>query len=348
MNTFPMRLKNVLFFVGIIMSFSMTSANAMGYVAWQPSSPQTSDFSQNISIPYQTLNTAWKAQVRISKDVMFGIAFNSKQGDNSVAEFGAYYDSGVTTQSVNNNTCLPTAGSTQQFMLCTIPFKLSFPSKINLQMSLDNTDSSGSTWAGYITDLSTGTKHLIAKFNVGVANLNVIDILEYIYPYSINECSSTASRQSAVFWTPSSSQGIYRFQSLSNSQCGTVQYAIAANSGKTDGVQVTLTPESTSLLQYQNSINEILFPEVWQQAYALGSSQMADSDSQKYNQLLATSNTQVAELQASLSTLTSALTALQSALDKINIQFRELKNQTTTSQAKLTKICSVKPKPKGC
>ena len=189
---------------------------------------------------------------------------------------------------------------------------------------------------------------MIAKFNVGVANLNIIDILEYIYPYSINECSSTASRQSAVFWTPSSSQGIYRFQSLSNSQCGTVQFAIAANPDKTDAVQVTLTPESTSLLQYQNSINEILFPEVWQQAYALGSNQMADSDSQKYNQLLTSTNAQVAELRASLSTLTSAMTALQSALDKINIQFRELKNQATTNQAKLTKICSVKPKPKGC
>lgn len=324
------------------------SANAMGYLGWIPDGSQATTFSQKISIANGPAGTAWKAQVSIAKNIMFGIALNNRQGMSTVAEFGAYFDSGITSISTGINSCSPQAGASSQFMYCTIPVTISYPAAINLSVVRDSTDSSGQTWLGYFTDLSNNIPQLIGKFRVETPNLTITGVLEYTYPYSADECISQPVKSSAIYWQPISNSGKFILNTQTVGACSKVQFVNAADLAKSDGVQITLNSESTSPVTYGNSIYEYLYPEVWQLASVIATQQSQKTYQFALDQNKLNFDSQISTLNATITASQSQMVLLQNQLEDFRNQIVKLNKQIKDLNSKQQKVCSIKPKPKGC
>ena len=325
----------LLLLLGIFVGISTVPARAMGYISWTPSAAGTSDFSQSISLNSASANTAWKAQVRISSEMLFGIAVVQKSIGIFNAEFGTYYNQGVQNVAIPGQTCTnySASGTQQNLINCAIPITLSIPAKFALIISRDSSDPTGQNWTGSIKNPSTGTANVIAKFNVGIPNLTIQDVLEYTYPFG-DECQMLEQNQQAIYWRPSSSLGDYSYGTLSTSTCGKVQFMAPSQLNKVDGVGITINPSSVETQKYTNSIYEILYPDAWTTAYSAGTSTTQSIDNKAYSDLQAT--------------MDATIKSLQDQLSLINQQMADLMKQLAESKKKITKICSTKKRPIGC
>ena len=319
----------------VLTLISVAPAHAMGYVAWTPSVANTVDFSQEISVNSASPNTAWKAQVRISSDMLFGIAVVQKSIGQFNAEFGTYFNQGVQNIAIPGQNCStdPANANQQAFINCSIPINFSVPSKFTLLIRRDATDPTMQNWVGSIKNPSTGNESVIAKFNVGVANLNIQDILEYTYPFG-DECQMVEQTQQAIYWKPTSVNGDYLSGSLTKSTCGKVQFIAPANISNVDGIGVTINPSTTDAETYSKSVYEILYPEAWNRGFNLGVSTTQVTDNKAYSDLQSTNNLAIKSLQDQITNLNSQITALG----------KQLKD----AMQKISKICLVKKKPSGC
>jgi hypothetical protein len=333
-----MKISRTLKSTGILCVFTLISvapAHGMGYVAWTPSVANTVDFSQEISVNSASPNTAWKAQVRISSDMLFGIAVVQRSIGQFNAEFGTYFNQGVQNIAIPGQNCStsPANGNQQNFINCSIPINFTVPSRFTLIIRRDTTDPTMRNWVGSIKNPSTGNENVIAKFDVGVANLSIQDILEYTYPFG-DECQMVEQTQQAIYWKPISANGDYLSGSLTKSICGKVQFLAPANVNNVDGIGVTINPAKTDAETYSKSIYEILYPDAWNRGFNLGVSTTQVTDNKAYSELQSTNN--------------SAIKTLQDQVTNLNSQMTVLGKQLKDTMQKISKICSVKRKPNGC
>jgi hypothetical protein len=313
----------------LFLLIGVNPANAMGYILWSAESGKTTDFSQEISINSAHTYTAWKAQVRISSDLLFGIAVVQRESGAFEAEFGTYFNQGVQPIPSPRAACAFSAANSfqQNFSNCKISIQVSLPARIRFTINRDPLDPTGRTWVGNYSNVTTGEEYLISKFDVGQANLNILDIYEYAYPFGINECQVTPSIQESIWWQPTSTNGKFNFSSTNRSNCGTVSFVTPQSYMSSDGVLIQLNTLKSESRTYRDSIYEVLNPEVWKTAYSSATkSAKADID-KTYSALQISSEKTIGQLQSQIS--------------EMNLSIKKLQNQ-------VKKICSARKKPLGC
>jgi len=241
---------------------NIIQANAMGYISWNAENGKASNFSQEISINSANTNTAWKAQVRISPEMLFGIAVVQRDLGVFEAEFGTYFNQGVQPLPAPGALCSYSGANAyqQNFSNCKIPIQLSLPAKVRISIEPDSADSSGKTWLGYYATVETGEKLLISRFNVGQANLKILDIVEYTYQLAVNECQTTPAIQEAIWWRPTATDSKFNFSSTWESNCGTTTFYQPQSYVNADGVLIRLNTPISEKKIYKNSIFEVLDP----------------------------------------------------------------------------------------
>lgn len=324
-----MRKRLVFGLSSLFLLVGVNPANAMGYILWSAEDGKATNFSQEISIISANPDTLWKAQVRISPEILFGITVIHRTSGIYEAEFGTYFNEGVKPIPAPGSVCAFSAANANQqnFSNCKVSIKLNLPAKIKLSIVQDSTDLTGKTWIGYYSNLSTGETILISKFDVGQSNLNIQNIYEYAYPFGINECQVNPPIQESIWWTPTSTDSKFYFTSTNQSPCGKVTFVAPQNYLKSDGVAISLNTSKSEAKFYGNSINEILYPEVWEKAYTLATKSAQSEAAAAYLSLQSTSEKTISQLQSQIS--------------EMNLSIKRLQNQ-------VKKICSAKKKPAGC
>jgi hypothetical protein len=236
----------------------------MGYISWNAENGKASNFSQEISISSANTNTAWKAQVRISPEDFFGIAVIQRDQGIFEAEFGTYSNQVVVPLPSPGAKCDYLQANAYQPNLsnCKISIQLTLPAKVRISIERDPTDSSGKTWLGYYANVETDEELLISRFNVGQANLKILDIVEYTYQLAVNECQTTPAIQQAIWWRPTSTDSKFNFSSTWESNCGTTTFYQPQSYVNADGVLIRLNTPISEKKVYKNSIFEVLDLEI--------------------------------------------------------------------------------------
>ena len=75
---------------------------------------------------------------------------------------------------------------------------------------------------------------------------------------------------------------------------------------------------------------------------------MAQSDLRNANLALASANLVLGGMQTQMTALNVKIDAMQSQIDAVTAKFTAGQKSLSTVNAKLKKICAIKPKPKGC
>lgn len=325
-----MRVRMILGLVIVYLISNISPANATGYISWNAENGKSSNFSQEISINSVNPHTAFLVYVNLNTEITFVINIALRDPGVYDSEFGALFKQGVEPIPSPDAKCVYYGAKEdgKNFSNCKISnIQLTFPAKVSLSIRKDLTDSTGETWAGYFANVTTGDEYLIARFDIGQANLSIRDVYQYPYPYWVDECQSTPGIQETIWWKPTSTDSKFNFTSTRKSDCGNVTFFAPQSYLNTDGVLMRLNTSKSETRTYKNSLFEILYPEVWNTAYSLATKSAEAESTKNYLSLQNSSD--------------ASITQLQSQISLINQQLKKLNSQ-------LKKICSAKKKPTGC
>ena len=291
--------------ISLLSIFSSGAAGANGTLAWSPPGSPTYEFIQDITVDRSYSTTAWKSQVYVGNRKMFAIGLRSEGDGSKKAEFMAYFDEGFSHVGIPGNTCnsdISRSSNLDSILSCTIPVDISFPAKFNLSITREFVSEFYSRWSGYISTRPGGEKVKIGTFDVANPKAQITSVLQYYYPIWMTNCVSYAPQQTAIFWVPQSSNGKYIFDRLIDNNCGPFKF-ITPSSSFVDGISVTLLTQNEASQKYQYSINEILYPEVWNAAYGLGFSNSNRENEVKLSDIRSQLEAQIAVLSEKIEVL---------------------------------------------
>lgn len=304
--------------VALLSLFSSSGANANGTLAWSPPESPTYEFIQDISVDQSYSTTAWKSQVYIGNRKMFAIGLLSNNDGSKKAEFMAYFDEGFSHVGIPGNSCksdISRSSNLDSILSCTIPVAISFPAKFNLSITREFVGEFYSRWSGYISTRPGGDKVKIGTFDVANPRAQITSVLQYYYPIWMTNCVSYAPQQTAIFWQPQSSNGKYKFDRLIDNKCGPFKFITPLNSF-VDGISVTLLAQNEASQNYRYSINEVLYPDVWNSAYDLGFSNSNRENEMKLTDIRSQLEAQIAILSGKIEVLSESNSELMKMAER--------------------------------
>jgi hypothetical protein len=290
----------------ILISSSVTSAQANGYITWNPPTPDTVNFSQDISVDKELRSTVWKSQVYLGNRKMLAIEFGVRSNGTSFAEFMAYFDEGFSHVGILGNSCkseISRDPAKDSIISCSIPIELTFPTRSTVSVLRESQSSYSSRWSAYVSTSPAGSKVKVGTFDFSNPGASITSIIQYKYPTWITSCNVVSSSQTAIFWKPSSTSGNFKFDNFYNNKCGFCQFIYPESKENVDGISVRISGDPERVDTYKYSINEILYPEIWSGAFENGVAQAEKEAEIRFN---------------------DTKLELQSEIDRLTAKFNEL------------------------
>jgi hypothetical protein len=312
--------KIIVVFLTILLSISMTSAQANGYITWTPPTQDTKSFTQDVSVDKELRSTIWKSQIYLGNRKMIAIEFGTRSDGSDYAQFMAYFDEGFSHVGIEGNTCTseisrdPTKDS---ILSCSTPIDLVFPTRSTVSVLRESQSAFSSRWSAYVSTTPGGRKVKVGTFDFSNPDASITSVIQYKYPTWITGCDVVSPSQTAIFWQPSSASGNFKFDNFYNNKCGYFQFIYPESKENVDGISVRISGDAERVDTYKYSINEILYPEVWSKAFAQGVAQADKEGAIRVN-----------EVKTKLQTEIDQLTAQFNELKQSNLEI--LKNLTTT------------------
>jgi hypothetical protein len=302
----------------ILLSSSVTSAQANGYITWTPPTQDTKSFTQDISVDKELRSTVWKSQIYVGNRKMLAIEFGVRNNGSSFAEFMVYFDEGFSHVGILGNTCkseISIDPAKDSILSCSVPIVLSFPTRSTVSVVRESESAYSSRWSAYVSTSPGGSRVKVGTFDFSNPDASITSVIQYKYPTWINSCNIVSPSQTAIFWQPSSSSGDFIFDNFYNNKCGFFQFIYPASKENVDGISVRISGDAEKVETYKYSINEILYPEIWAGAFAQGIAQAEKEAAIKFNDM---------KLE------------LQSELDQLTVKFNELQQTNLQILKKLT------------
>ncbi len=198
----------------------------------------------------------------------------------------------------------------------------------------DQTDSSGTWFKASITNLKTGKSYSLGEIQSASKSLKFVYATQRL---SSNSLCSQTPKIDYLFRVPTDMQGNwYQLIRGAYEPCEYFNWVVPSIDANTipDGVKISTGEKSTGLTFYSSSIDEILFPETWENARRFFQEKFGREAISSRNSRDSSSFTEIKNLKDAIS-----------SLQKENVR---LKSSLANVQSKLQKVCQTKPRPKSC
>jgi hypothetical protein len=278
--------KIIVVLLTLLLSISMTPAQANGNITWTPPTQDTKGFTQDVSVDRELRSTFWKSQVYLGNRKMIAIEFGTRSDGSDYAQFMAYFDEGFSHVGIEGNTCTseisrdPTKDS---ILSCSTPIDLIFPTRSTVSVLRESQSAYSSRWSAFVSTNPSGRKVKVGTFDFSNPDASITSVIQYKYPTWITGCEVVSPSQTAIFWQPSSASGNFKFDNFYNNKCGYFQFIYPESKENVDGISVRISGDAERIDTYKYSINEILYPDAWSKAFAEGIKQAEKAGEIRFN-----------------------------------------------------------------